>query len=532
MLGTAVAGLLLGGALGLVDGLRAPSMAGESISARIAGVAGLDGAAGAAFGGLLGLAWMLVAAARRVPAPRSSRVGTFASATLLLGVGGIAALGGGASTGTLRLEAARAARLEQQAPLLHDDDPRSVLLVTLDTVRADALAHMPFLLARAATAQRFESARANSPWTLPSLATIHTGLPYPAHGAAQMQATWAGSARTGLDPTVPTLAEALVRRGFVNLAVTTNPFNGQRYGFHRGFDRFHDLSRRALRHHALRRATLLRPLVPSLPERGDVVTDKALEMLPRVAGGRFFLWLHYLDAHAPYSADPGGFDPLGACELPTCFDAWSSVRQGTLSLDAAERDRVRGLYETDLAWLDGQLERLFAGLEAAGVLDRMLVVVVGDHGEAFWEPGDDVPEVEHGGSFRDVIVRVPLLAWVPGRAGADRAAAVDLTTLRPAILDWVDTGHLGPLDSDQDLVSPLGSLLFADDGEGCTDGRVKVVRARGELRAWDLAADPREERPTRDAPAHLVRCLDDTRARVGRGVPGDMGALRALGYAE
>lgn len=522
----AAAGLLLGAALGIADGFRAPPMAGETHAQRIVGVCGLDAAAGAALGAIVGVVLALTTSV----APR--RRLTLASGALLLTVGaaGAARL---PRSGTLRIEAARAARLEGPAPVLHDDHPRGVVLITLDTVRADSLAQMPALTARAATAQRFTAARANGAWTLPSMASIHTGLPYPAHGAAQMQSTAAGSARTGLDPSVPTLAEALAARGFVNFGVVTNAFNGQRFGFHRGFDRFVDLSRHALRNHALRRASLLRTLVPSRPDRGDAVTDQALAWLPRVSDGRFFLWLHYLDAHAPYSADPGGFDPFAECALPDCFDAWSSVRRGTLALDAAEQQRVRTLYDTDLAWLDGQLARLFAGLDASGALDHTLVVVVGDHGEAFWEPGEaGRPEVEHGGSFREPVVRVPLLAWEPGVPPSERTASVDLTMIRPAILAWSDQGGLGPLDSGVDRVTPLGSLLFANEEEGCTDGRTKVVRKRSGLAVWDLTVDPREEHPSTAAPAHLLRCLDETRARVGNGVGGDVHALRALGYVE
>ncbi len=522
----AAAGLLLGAALGLGDALVAPPMAGETQAQRIVSVCGLDAAMGAALGAAIGVVLALTTSgARRGPL-------TLASGALLLIVGaaGAARL---PRSGTLRIEAARAARLEGPAPLLRDDRPRGVILLTLDTVRADSLAKMPALSARAATAQRFTAARANGAWTLPSMASIHTGLPYPAHGAAQMQSTAAGSARTGLDPNAPTLAEALAARGFVNFAVVTNAFNGQRYGFHRGFDRFVDLSRHASRNHALRRASLLRAIVPSRPDRGDAVTDQALAWLPRVSQGRFFLWLHYLDAHAPYSADPGGFDPFAACALPDCFDAWSSVRRGTLALKAADQERVRSLYDTDLAWLDGQLARLFTGLEASGALDHTLVVVVGDHGEAFWEPGEaGRPEVEHGGSFREPVVRVPLLAWEPGVPAAERTAAVDLTMIRPAILSWADQGGLGPLDAGVDRVTPLGSLLFADEAEGCTDGRTKVVRTWGRLAVWDLTVDPAEEHPSTVAPAHLVRCLDETRARVGKGVGGDVHALRALGYVE
>jgi arylsulfatase A-like enzyme len=213
-----------------------------------------------------------------------------------------------------------------------------------------------------------------------------------------------------------------------------------------------------------------------------------------------------------------------------------------VTLDQAERAQVRTLYQTDLAYLDEQLDRLLTGWEEAGIMEHSLVLVLADHGEAFWQPtADGSEEVEHGGSFREELIRVPLLVWVPGRTGQERSEAVDLTAVKPAVLSWVDGLGLGPLDSEADMHTPLGSLLFADGVEGCTDGRSKLVRhaafpgrpGAASMEFYDLEADPQELRPrSGGAPSEWIDCIEEARQTVGQGVSGDIGALRVLGYVD
>lgn len=525
----AAAGLLAGLVVGGIDGLRAASLAGESGDQRTLGLITIDATVGAVVGLFAGLLLLL----RR---PRPGRWRVTAPALLLLALAvPTAVLRARSAPATLEAELRETWRLERPLPRLTAGG-RPVVLISLDTVRADALAAMPALSRRAGNALRYRAAHATSSWTLPSMASVHTGAYYPAHGAARMETQGGVDVRTGLDPKLPTLAEQLQDRGYINAAVVTNPFNGMRYGMHRGFDRFFDLSRASLRAYALRRSLLLRPVVPAGRDGAAEVSDAALALLDPLAGGRFFLWLHYLDAHAPYSADPAGFDPLGACELPTCFNGWSQVRTGALQLDEADRTTIRHLYTTDLAHLDAQIERVFAALEAHDLDDDTLVVLLADHGEEFWEHGG----VEHGATFYEEVVHVPFFAWVPGRAGAEVTHGVDIAAVPEAVLAWVDHGSLGPLEPGApDRLTAMGSLLFAGGGAACTDGRYKAIRMLGRSTTlYDLATDPGERvdiaasEPERRQ--QLEACL--ATARSGPGTPagpaGDLPALRALGYVE
>lgn len=521
MRGAAVAALLAG-CLAAVDVLTASPMAGESALMRARAILAADLGAGLALGAILGLV-----ARRRLQAGRPAL--DWVAGLVVLGALGLS-LPSTSDGSTVRTEAVRAWNLEQELPRLGAQTPRGVLLLSLDTVRGDGLDKMPRLQARLQSATVFSSARATSSWTLPSMASVHTGLAYPAHGAGQAVHSGTVVVHTGLDPDKPVLAEDLSQRGFITAAVTTNPFNGQRYGFHRGFDRFVDLSRHSLRRHALRRASLVRAVVPALSDRGDFVTEQLLEWLPLASEGRFFLWAHYLDAHAPYSAAPGALDPLGDCEPPDCFNDWASVRRGTRVMDEQGLVQVRSLYDSDLDYLDQELERVFQTLDALGLWETTLVVLVADHGEAFGEGG----EVEHGGSFRDTVVRVPLAFWVPGEQGRVSDRAVDIRLVRSAVLAWAD-GAPSPLRETQDMLTPFGSLLF-NQGEGCTDGSTKLLKGQSpagpQEQTYDLRADPLEERPQRRPSPQLERCIQQAAQDVGHGIAGDVGALRAMGYIQ
>jgi len=515
------AGMVLGCALGAFEGWVAPSLAGETRADRILGLMLLDGAVSSLVGGLVG-----AALTRRRPV-RLPRLATWAS-VVLVGLGLSLALGTARDGLALLGPENERIRALGEPPASIEPGGRAVVLVSLDTVRADALEHMPHLQARAGQGLEFVNARSPSSWTLPAMASVHTGLPYPDHGAAQASQLGGQPARTGLHRERAALAEELKERDFSTAAVTTNPFNGMRYGLDRGFDHSWELSRDSLRRHALRRALFFRLLLPPLQDRGARVSDRAEQVLSAWSGGQYFLWLHYLDAHAPYSSDPSGFDAFGPCELPDCFDDWSGVRRGTTVLDEADRERVRGLYRSDLGYLDAQLERVLRGLD----LERTLVIITADHGEGFWEG----PSIEHGGTFREPEVAVPLVVLAPGLAPARIERPVDTTAVFDAMLSWVDGDGLGPLAPDgAPMTTAMGSLLFGQ-GSACTDGRFKLVFGSATPVLYDLNSDPEE---TRDVSAFHPEAVDAlsacARRGLGGGEPGpalDARALHTMGYED
>lgn len=262
-----------------------------------------------------------------------------------------------------------------------------LVLITIDTIRADALAPWggragvaPTLEGLAARGTVIERAIAPAPLTLPAHASLLTGLDPPAHG---LRDNGVGA----LPPGITTLAEHLARLGWDTAAAVGSRVLDRRFGLDRGFARYDD------------GAPAERLGQYGYPERDAVATtDAALAVARQRQGERpLFLWVHYYDPHAPYEpADgSGSADP-------------------------------RASWEREISVVDRELGRLLAGL---GPRPR-LVAVVGDHGEAFGEHG----ETGHGLLLHEAVLRVPLVLSGPGVPSGARVAGTFGAVALPATL--------------------------------------------------------------------------------------------------
>lgn len=277
-----------------------------------------------------------------------------------------------------------------------------LLLVTLDTTRADALgayggaARTPNLDALAVAGVRFDEALTAAPLTLPAHATLFTGLDPIEHG---LRDNGAGA----LAPGIPTLAEALRARGYATAGVIASRVLDRRFGLDRGFDLYEEtMAAERLGEYGY-------------PERSAAeVVDAALAWERAADPARpHFLWVHFYDAHAPYRAladDPG----------------------------ASERERYLGEIES----LDRELGRLLAALASGPRAARpRLVAVVGDHGESLGEHG----EKEHGLLLSRAVLRVPLLIAGPRvPQGRQLDAPVAIRRLASTLLRLVDESGSRP----------------------------------------------------------------------------------------
>jgi choline-sulfatase len=279
-------------------------------------------------------------------------------------------------------EPSRPARLGETAgaapiaPRPVDLDVESVLLVTVDTLRHDALGFAgnarvatPTLDRLAAEGVVFDRAYAHNVVTLPSHANILTGLlPYQ-HGIRD-------NSGFVLPASVPTAATLLAARGFATAAfVAAFPLD-RRFGLDRGFDVYDDRYPRAVGQ---------RP--------GDDVVALAVEWWSAHTGERRFLWVHLYEPHAPYVPPRPAADP----------------------------------YLGEVETVDRYLAPLVDPIREAG--ESTLVLFTGDHGEARGEHG----ELTHGLFAYEAVLRVPLVLWAPrlpvslaGTHRADVAAHVDL----------------------------------------------------------------------------------------------------------
>ena len=341
---------------------------------------------------------------------------------------------------------------------------RNVVLVSMDVTRRDRLgfhggpAATPNLDALAASGVVFEHVFAPTPVTLPSHASLFTGV-YPArHGVRDN-----GIFR--LDERATTLAETLHAQGFATGAVVAAFVLDGQFGLAQGFEHYDD-----------RFQTGLGGMLGREERSATEVTDAALRWLDaRDEEKPFFLFAHYFDPHHDY-APPEPFATAAAHP-----------------------------YDGEIAYMDSEIGRLIDALEKRELLSETLVVVTADHGESLGEHGEET----HGIFVYESTTAVPLVVRGPGIEGGRRlATAVSLVDVAPTILaafgapiDAAMQGRsLWPAIAEGLELDPVPVFLEARSGyhsfgwaplAAIVDGGVKYVRApKPEL--YDLARDPGE----------------------------------------
>lgn len=340
--------------------------------------------------------------------------------------------------------------------------PRNLLVITLDTIRADRLPPYGFagvetrLLDRlAAEGAVFEQTFAAVPLTLPSHATLFTGLYPPRLGVRD---------NTGapLASGFQTLAEVMNERGLATAAFVASGVLAKGRGLEQGFGVYADGSTAPCAGGA------------SARRRANEVVDDAVAWLGSQAPSPFFVWIHVYDTHQPY-------------DLPDEY-----------------RRRYADPYLAAIAFQDAQMLRVIDALESRNQLDRTLVVVVGDHGESLGDHG----EQSHGLFVYDEALHVPFVMRGPGIPPGRVSALTRVVDVMPTILEFfglaapdVDGVSLVPLatgtgpDPQLDVYSE--SLYPERFGwarlRSLRDDRYKVIEApRSEL--YDLVSDPGEQR--------------------------------------
>ncbi|MCB9761743.1 MAG: sulfatase [Alphaproteobacteria bacterium] len=331
-----------------------------------------------------------------------------------------------------------------------DPSARHVILISLDTLRADhlgayghPLARTPNLDKLAAEGVLFEQALSVAPTTLPSHTALMTGTYPQTHGAARNRYIVPGENRM--------LAETLGAQGFeTGAAIGALPLRA-RFGFAQGFGWWdEDFGNNVAR---------------DLDERGaERVTDAALGWLATVdAPEHVFLFLHYYDVHAPYDP-PAPYDALFPRPDPDAEGGWADISAGRAAhadgQDVSELSAsLDALYLGELAFLDAQLGRLFEGLQGAGIWDDALIIVTADHGESM---GEHWEYFGHGETVYEEVLRIPLIVRQPGgRGGGERVAGlVANIDVYPTVLE-----RLGlPAEPQVEGLSFAAALDGADPG--------------------------------------------------------------------
>lgn len=406
-------------------------------------------------------------------------------------------------------------------------DAPSIVFIILDTVRASSLSvygyereTTPALTRFGSRGVIFERAIAPAPWTLPSHASVFTGMLPWQHGA-----NW----RTALDDGPLTLAEFLRERGYATGGFVANlEYTTRTTGIDRGFVHFDDyaLDARSLLGPAfyggLIRSGLARLTGDSRFTRKNApeVGDEAIGWIDRVGDRPFFVFMNYYDAHGPYELHEEYVDRLLGVVVTDTVPADSGGWEARPERAIEQRDR----YDTSLAFLDSQLEDFFEALDARGMLDNTLVVITADHGELFGEHG----LTGHGKSLYDEVLHVPLIIVGPdlgmsGRVGWT-AALTDLPTTvvrylgvdgpspfgGSSLLDPVaaDSSRFAVSEVDPNpWVEPHGPVTLGS-AVAITSDRWRMMRyGDGSSRLYDLRSDPSEVIDLSRNPASRLRLL-------------------------
>jgi len=303
------------------------------------------------------------------------------------------------------------------------DDRKSVLLVSLDTVRADHLGAYgyrrptsPTLDAIAAEGTRFENAIAPSPHTVTSHATVFTGLhPF----RTGVHSAWHGftNRQTPVDPSLTMLPEIFQAAGYRTGAVTGGSILAPHLGFHAGFETFQE-------EHPIETATLL-----------------AEEWLRRNAGSPFFYFFHSYEVHPPWHR-------RHFVRYPAPSDRFRGYRyQPELANadDATDEERryMIDVYDSSVRHLDDHLGRLVSLLREMDRLDDTAIVLFSDHGEDLWDHHGFL----HGHSLYEELLRVPLIVRAPWAAGPGRVdETVALADVMPGVLDLCELRSKDAID--------------------------------------------------------------------------------------
>ena len=275
------------------------------------------------------------------------------------------------------------------SPELNYRTKPNLFVILVDTLRADHLGAYGYDRPTSPAIDRlaaeggilFEHAYSVAPWTNPAIATLFTGkypqtvfAPAPHHVAITR----------ALPKNIETLAEVVKKAGYRTVALVDHPGINARLGFSRGFDEFHDL--------------YLEGGAGYWTRTNPVFVLDAFKTATANVGRKdapLFLYLHLVYPHRPY---------VPAKRYARLFGS------GFTNVEEGQKEGVINMYDAEIRQTDELLGNMFAEMKARGWYDETAIVFTSDHGEAFWEHGLE----EHGASFFDEEIRIPLIVAPPG----------------------------------------------------------------------------------------------------------------------
>jgi len=387
-----------------------------------------------------------------------------------------------------------------QAP----DDPGgqpalNVILITISSLRADHVSCFgygrdttPHFDRFAAEHVCFRNAFATSGWMMPAHGSLFTSLYPSCHGATHIDRT--------LGAECTTLAEILADNGYYCAGFCCGPRLDAEHGFARGFHVYDDQSVVGL----LQAMAFDQPASVDLNRQrtNDLINDAATGWLRSNTHHPFFLFVHYYDNHWDY-LPPEPYRSLYDPNYTGLLSGTRIAREPLYSNPPGERDveHLMALYDGEVRQTDEDLGELLATLQDRGLFENSMIVILGDHGEEFYEHG----HTSHHGVY-DELIHIPLAISVPcvGRRTTD--ALVSQVDLLPTVLDgvgipvpeWCQGRSLmgvveGRVQSANAFVVAEYTGRAVEDIFAVRSRRTKCcVTGAGDVFAYDLIADPGE----------------------------------------
>ncbi len=378
----------------------------------------------------------------------------------------------------------------------------NVVLITISTLRADHVSCFgyerrttPNLDKTAKERILFRNAFAASGWMMPAYGSIFTSLYPSTHGATHIDKK--------LSDKHETMTEILKKNGYYCAGFCCGPRLNRKYGFGQGFDLYDDYSVPMM----LESLAFEDEETPDINKKrtNDLINDAAIRWLRKNKHQPFFLFVHYYDNHwdylppAPYNQmyDPGYKGPIDGTEI---------AREPLFSNPPKQEDieHIIALYDGEVRQTDEDLGEMLECLSEARLWDNSIVIILGDHGDLFYEHG----HTSHHGVY-DELIHIPLVVSIPRMQAGTKVvnALVSQLDILPTILDYLEIpipeicrgASFRPLI--EGTAGTVNDFVFteytggaAPDTYALRSTRYKYCRqARSEPFAYDLTKDPGEQ---------------------------------------
>ncbi|HEY4185204.1 MAG TPA: sulfatase [Polyangia bacterium] len=364
-----------------------------------------------------------------------------------------------------------------------------IFIWMVDTLRADKVhvfnpktrVETPNYDAFAADATRFAWAQVPGTWSLPSHASLLTGVYPPVHKAT--------SAESKLSKSVAFIAEDMKKKGFKTAMFSSNGYVSSKWGFDRGWDAYRNFIRE------------------NLPNGADYLWKTAKTWVLQNKKKPEFAYLATVDPHVAYTPKAQFLKKYwdkpykGPLKPALTGIQLGSIGAGKLKINDNDKAYLEALHDGEITQSDNSFATFISDLKAADLYDRSIVVVVSDHGDEFEEHG----RFGHGQSVYQELTHVPLIIRAPGHMPQGKVVRTDveIMDLYATLLDLagvtpgekIQGTSLVPLSWDEVGQGPRAA--FTIDGQiarGLKVARYRLVAASGRLELYDELDDPREQK--------------------------------------